>query len=312
MRRDADIEKFWDREVVAPSHRSWMADPIIRDYINQSISDSDEPLWPMDWFARWLCGRRFRRALSIGCGSGALERDLVSRNLVDSIDAFDGSTNSLRVARETAEQEGLALRIRYFAADFNEPVLPPRRWDAVFIHQAAHHVRKLEKLFRAVLLALKPDGILYLDEYIGPSRNHWNPETVADHRRVFNAYPDAAKRLPELPGPIEVNDLSEAIRSAEIVPQLAIGFDTAVMRPYGGNLLSVIYPHIDFGMVPGGIEALIEREKKVLASGEMPYYAIIVAKPKRGLAKRLASWRYFTEPKVRRVLRDLRAKLGLG
>src|SRR5215208_3845008 len=146
---------FWDREITDPILTSWMLDPLVRDYILTSISGTDQPMWPVDWFTRWLRGRHFRRALSVGCGTGPMERDLAAKNIVDRIDAFDGSTNSLRVAVETARSEGLGSRIHYFAADFNEPFLPRNTYDLVVIHQALHHVAKLEKLLRAVLLTLK-------------------------------------------------------------------------------------------------------------------------------------------------------------
>jgi len=306
MHREINTEKFWDQEVVDPMLTSWMEDPLVREYINRSISGNAEPMWPIDWFQRWLGGRRFRRTLSIGCGSGALERDLVRRNVVDSIDAFDGSTNSLRLARQNADAEGLGKRIRYFAADFNEPALPPRTYDAVFIHQAAHHVAKLEKLYRAILRSMTPDAILYLDEYIGPSRFDWNDQTIAAHRTAFESYPTGARRVESLPLPIHAYDPSEAFRSDEIVPQLNVGFEIAEMRGYGGNLLSVIYPFVDWSAAR--IDTLIEREKQVLSRGEIPYYAIIVARPKRGAAKLLASLRYYVEPKLRRIGREIRAR----
>lgn len=306
MHREINTEKFWDQEVVDPMLTSWMENPLVRDYINRSIGGTGEPVWPVDWFERWLGGRKFRRALSIGCGSGALERDLVRRGLVDTIDAFDGSTNSLRLARQSAQADGFGKRIRYFAADFNEPALPSKTYDAVFIHQAAHHVAKLEKLYRAILRTMTPGALLYLDEYIGPSRFDWNDRSIAPHRAAFESYPPAARRVETLPLPIHAFDPSEAFRSDEIVPQLHVGYEIAALRGYGGNLLSVIYPFVDWSKTK--IDGLIDREQKVLANGETPYYAVIVARPKRGAAKLLASLRYFLEPKLKRLAREIRAR----
>src|SRR5687767_12651143 len=166
-----------------------MEHPIIREYIATTLSGTEHGIWPLDWLQNQLPDRRFRRALSIGCGSGALERDLIRRNLVQRVDAFDGSTNSLRLARNEARNLGMTSRIGYYAADFNEPALPKRTYDLVLIHQALHHVAKLEKLYRAIMRALTPDGVLYLDEYIGPSRTDWKDELLAPHRRVYDALP---------------------------------------------------------------------------------------------------------------------------
>jgi len=300
-------ENFWDREVAAPTHTSWMEHPRVREYILQSISGSVEGLWPVDWFMRQTGSRRFGRALSIGCGTGPFERDVIRKNLADRVDAFDGSTNSLRVAHETARAEGMSSRLRYFAADFNEPFLPPRTYDIVFIHQALHHVAKLEKLLRSVLLSLKRGGVLYLDEYIGPSRSDWSDALIASQRSFFNRLPDAARRLGALPLPIQEDDPSEAIRSSEIIGQLGIGFDVREFRGYGGNLLSVLYPAVDFERTP--IDKVIEEEQRMLGAGERSFYAVIVATPKRGPRKLVASCRYFTEPKLKRIRRELSARM---
>jgi SAM-dependent methyltransferase len=302
-------ETFWDREVAAPTHTSWMEHPRIREYILRSISRAEEGLWPVDWFMRWLGPRRFARALSIGCGTGPFERDVVRKDLVERVDAFDGSMNSLRIARESAQSEGMASRIRYFAADFNEPVLPRQTYDAVFIHQALHHVAKLEKLLRRVLLALKKDGFLYLDEYIGPSRTEWNEERIGPHRAIFAQLPAAIRRMETLPLPIQWDDPSEAFRSSEILPQLRIGFDVRELRGYGGNLLSVLYPAVAFDRALDAIEMVIAEERRRLAAGEMPYYAVVVAAPARGFRKTIASWRYFAEPKLKRVGREIAERL---
>jgi SAM-dependent methyltransferase len=303
-------ENFWDREVAVPTHTSWMEHPTVREYIARSISRAEEGLWPVDWFMQWLGGRRFARGLSIGCGTGALERDVLRKNLVDRIDAFDGSTNSLRIARDLARGEEMSSRARYFAADFNEPFLPCRAYDVVFIHQALHHVAKLEKLLRSVLLALEPGGVLYLDEYIGPSRRDWNDQLIAPQRAMFGKLPGVARRIDALPLPIQVDDPSEAIRSSEIMEQLEIGFDVREVRGYGGNLLSVLYPAVDFDRAQGAIDAVIEEEKRLLASGLSPFYAVIVATPKRRLRKMLASWRYFAEPKLKRIAREIAGRMS--
>ncbi len=307
MDHDYSAESFWDREVVAPKHYAWMELPAVRDYILRSISGEERGLWPTDWLLRWLNGRVFDRALSIGCGTGALERDLIRKNIAGSIDAFDGSTNSLRMARAEAARQGMASRIRYYAADFNEPALPRSVYDAVFIHQAAHHVGKLEKLFRAILRCLKPDGILYLDEFVGPSRHYWTAETLQPYEELFLTFPLQSRRYPGLPLPVMYDDPSEATRSDEILPQLRIGFEIRETRGYGGNLFSIIGPCIDLESVPGGIDRLIAEEQRRIRRGEQSFYALAVATPRTGLRRLVAEARYVVEPKVKRAIRELRA-----
>ena len=304
-----DATSFWDREIHEPQHSSWLHDWWLREYANTQIG-GDIPLWPMDWFQRWLDGRTFERALTIGCGTGGLERDLVRRDLVRSIDAFDGSVATLAVARRLARDEGLQSRIRYFAADFNRPAFPKSAYDLVLFQESAHHVLHLEKLFHAVLRALKPDGLVYMDEYVGPSRFEWNESMMAPYRHIYDALDPELRAVPVLGLPVMIADPSEAVRSSEIEPQLAVGFDTVQRRPYGGNLISIIYPALR--RLPDDLrDELIAEEQRWLAAGAPAFSVVIVARPKRGIRRLIGRARYWLVPKLQRAARECR-RLGRG
>ena len=301
---------FWDREIQRPTYVEWMAIPAVADSIHRRIGGGT-PLWPLDWFERTYPGTKFARALSIGCGAGALERDLVRRGLCGAVDAFDGSIASLAVARREARTAGMGGQIHYFAADFNAPAFPRAAYDAVFIHQALHHVGKLEKLLRAIRRCLKPGGLLYLEEYVGPSSTAWSAARLEPLARLYEELPRSLRILDRLPAPIQADDPSEAIRSGEIREQVAIGFEVEHERGYGGNLLSVILPALALERVDDArLADLIAREQALLASGEPDFYAVFVARPKRGLAGGLAGLRYFVEPKLKRIGRELAARFA--
>jgi SAM-dependent methyltransferase len=292
-----DATEFWDREVVQPQHSSWLHDWWLREYANTLIG-GDIPLWPMDWFQRWLRGRTFGRALTIGCGTGGLERDLVRRDLVESIDAFDGSVGSLAMAAKMAADEGLQSRIHYFAADFNAPALPKGVYDLVLFQESAHHVLRLEKLFHAVLGALKPDGLVYMDEYVGPSRFEWSEAMMEPYRRIYETVDPALRAWPKIDAPVMIDDPSEAVRSSEIERQLGVGFETVQRRPYGGNLLSILYPALR--SLPEDVrKSLLDEEQRWLASGAPAFSVVLVAKPKRGLRRMMARVHYWLVPKLK-------------
>jgi SAM-dependent methyltransferase len=284
-----------------------MANELVRQYINTRVS-GDPHLWPMDWFARTLGGRRLEHALSIGCGAGALERDLVQRDLCDHVDAFDGSQVSLDVARAEADRLGMSDRISYYVGDFNEPRFPRPKYDVVFFHQSAHHVAKLEKIYRAILSALTPDGILYLDEYVGPCRFEWDAALLGNVRSIYELLPSGVKAYESVPPPIQIDDPSEAFRSSEIIPLLRVGFTISEQRDYGGNLLAILFPllthHPD-----DVVTAVIKAEEQLLAAGTPSYYTTIIARPKRGARRAAALLRYYIEPKAQRVRRELARRL---
>lgn len=299
---------FWDKEIVARTHQSWMAHPDVREYINRRISRGAEGLWPLDWLqTSMLNGRSFERGLSIGCGTGAMERDLVRRGICKSLDAIDGSVGSLAVARAEAVAAGMSGSIHYYAADFNRPAFPENHYDFVVFHQSLHHVDKLELLMWALVRAMTPDSILYLDEFIGPSRTFWNEKTVAWYRAFYEAIPRGYRFFDYLPLPIQYDDLSEATRSGEIMSRVRIAFDVLEVRGYGGNILGVIFPGLDMRYLPDEwVRTMIRAEEQLLACGEPSFHALVVARPKRGaLTRAYARTRYFFEPKIKRVLREL-------
>ncbi|HEY3054632.1 MAG TPA: methyltransferase domain-containing protein [Thermoanaerobaculia bacterium] len=297
---------FWDEQSRAASLKLWMAHEPARRYINKLISGNADR-WPLDWFQETFNGLQFDRALSVGCGAGALERDLVRRKICATVDAFDGSVASLAIARKLALTDGSIRSVRYYAADFNAPILRRKTYDAVFCHQSLHHVAKLEKLFRAILYALRDDGYLFIDEYIGPSRFEWTPALLAAAAKVYQTVvPPNARLFEELPPPIVPGDPSEAFRSSEILPQLKRGFEIVAMRPYGGNLLAVICPQVDWTQAPPDLmDTLISIEQERFPMHETSYHAVIVARPKKRVRAYIGASRYFIEPKLKRIGREV-------
>ena len=104
------------------------------------------------------------------------------------------------------------------------------------------------------------------------------------------------------------HDPSEAIRSSEIMPQLKIGFEVEAFRGYGGNLLAILYAELREHPRPI-VKQLIETERELIRAGEAPFHAVVVARPKRRIAAGLANARYFLEPKLKRIGREVRARL---
>lgn len=310
---------YWDREVtvpVTPPSHSWMAHPEVRHYINRSIGGG-EGTWPLDWFQKAYPDRVFRRALSIGCGTGALERDLAKRGIVERIEAFDASPASIEIATKLAADEGLAERIHYTLADFNTVQLSPSTYDFICFHQSLHHVQELEHLLEQVLTALVPDGILYLDEFVGPSRDYWNEARIRWYRALYQFFPREFRHFDEFAMPIQEEDPSEAIRSSEILSRLLIGFDIENFRGYGGNILAMMFPDLlVHKLTEDQVLTMIDCEKALIAAGAPHFHAIIVARPRTGTLQRLfARSRYKTESTfpgattwIRSLIRSLRGR----
>lgn len=262
--------KYWDENRDKSCDPAfWMAHPLCRRAINRRVSGSPDE-WPLDWFKRVHAARPFGRGVSWGCGLGAFERSAVRAGVVREIDAFDISPRSLEEAHAAARVEGFDS-IHYAAGDFDDPRLSRRRYDIAFFHASLHHVSELERLFSRLSLALKPGGAIYLDEYIGPSRDRWSGERLRVARALLDLLPAEARLQEELLPPIEPDDPSEAIRSEEIPTFFERFFDTIAWRPYGGQIVDLLFPCLkpEWMRSEAGqraLGALLEIEEREIAS----------------------------------------------
>jgi SAM-dependent methyltransferase len=270
-----------------------MNHPLVRRRINLRIS-GDPSLWPTTWLGRCLRERLpFHHAASIGCGVGNLERDVVSQNLVNQITGVDASSNCVLEATDLARKSGLESRIAYHCGDAREWLAGASGLDAVFFHQSLHHFDRLDELLRLVAAALKPQGIVYLDEYVGPARDEWRVGCLIPHNVAYRLLPRRVRRPRLVRAPINRSDPTEAINSSQIVTSVQRHFDILEQRNYGGNLVSVVYPNLrrpsdsppsppaDFDKA---VEFLLDLEDWWLRHSKptaaRPYYTVLIGVPK--------------------------------
>lgn len=295
-------EWFWGRAFASGLPRTWMAEPAVRRYINESVTGSPD-VWPMAWLQGLAEAKNLRRCVVLGCGDGPLERDLVRKGLGREVLGIDLSRGAIERAEALAREEGLE-GIAYLRADLNRLALDRASFDGAFFHQALHHVESLEDCLGAVRDALVDGGLFYVDEYVGPSRSEWRSERrsalrsdrrsglLAEADELFRSLPAEIRRRKHLQVPVDWRDPTEAIRSSEILPVVRSLFEVVEERPYGGNFLSVIHPHLrlESSDILGEddrreavLRRIIEAERQHLERGAPSYYTVLVCrKPAAG------------------------------
>jgi len=196
----------------------WQNHPAVRAWINRRVTGDPEK-WPIEWLPRVVPDRLpFRRAVSIGCGLGNLERSLVELGVVGRVTGVDASVEAVGQARSAASAAGLTDRISYVAADAWTFLAATRGLDAVLFHSSLHHFDRLADFLGLVRAALSPRGILYLDEYVGPARGEWTWRHLLRWNRLYRGLPAAVRRTRVIRRPINREDPTEAIESSGILP----------------------------------------------------------------------------------------------
>jgi ubiquinone/menaquinone biosynthesis C-methylase UbiE len=130
------------------------------------------------------------QVLEVGCGSGQLTRGLLARGL--RVTALEPGKNLIALARQNLEGAGA---VEFVNAQFEDALLPPEQYQAVFSASAFHWVDPKVSWQKAAHV-LVPGGTLALVQYFGLEE----PRSKADQDAVLAALrkvaPDIAAHWP--------------------------------------------------------------------------------------------------------------------
>lgn len=168
---------------------------------------------------------KFERGLTLGCGAGRRERELVCRGVCRSFHGIDISEKAIAAAREIAKEQNLPLT--YEVADLNFLEVPEKAFDLVVAQTSLHHVLFLERVAEQVWRSLKSDGYLWIDDFIGETQGQYDPKRLSIMNRILASLPEKFRKnkitnqfVAEIkrPEPGHLGSPFESIRSGEIVP----------------------------------------------------------------------------------------------
>ena len=232
--------------------RYWLECPILHDY-------STSCMWELKTHWAEYVKEKYRckdlTCLSIGCGTGELERGLIKIKCAKVIDAFDIDDESVKTAISLAKKDNIN-DINYFVADANKIHLPENKYDLVVAHNAVHHFVELEHILAEINKSLKLNGIFVIVEYVGPNRFQWTNQQLKIINDLLKLLPDRYKRDADndlITKPIVTQktmggylreDPSEAIRSSDIVPLIHRYFKVIEERDMGGTILHMLLANI--------------------------------------------------------------------
>ena len=244
----AKINQAWGQRNTSRG-MNWMEHPLVLARLNRKVSG--DPEQECCQYLRQLLleqGWQFpvKRAASLGCGFGSLERALAHGGFAERIDGYDLAASAIAEARRLAAQESLP-GLHYQVANMEQLRLPQAQYDLIFAFSSAHHVDDLDGLFGQVRQALRPGGVFMLHEYVGPDRFQWTDTQLEQINAFIESLPAGYNCLPDgrvrgqvrRPSVEEVIacDPSEAIRSSEIIASLNRQFDRVLNYELGGALL---------------------------------------------------------------------------
>jgi 2-polyprenyl-3-methyl-5-hydroxy-6-metoxy-1,4-benzoquinol methylase len=196
---------------------------------------------------RWLSGRSGLRVLSLGCGSGHRELQWAQLAVFAQITGVDISPDQIERATRNAKEAGLDDTLSFRVADVRAALREADgQYDVILALDSLHHFSHLEEVMRLTARALGPGGLLIMDEYVGPSRFQWTSRQMRAANALLGALPEGhrtqldgqVKRRAVRPSRLSMrlDDPSEAVESAGLMPAVQRYFAILEEHPYGGVL----------------------------------------------------------------------------
>jgi SAM-dependent methyltransferase len=152
---------------------------LYRDRFEPSTLADDVHLSELYLFRNYARAMPFARALSIGCGTGWREVDLIRRGIIQHFTLIEISDYLLGVAKDLAREAGVADRITTHVGDYTDILKDAAPFDLIYWDDALHHMADVEIAIRTTAAALKPDGVFFMSDCVGPSRNQFSDEAIA-------------------------------------------------------------------------------------------------------------------------------------
>jgi hypothetical protein len=193
------------------------------------------------------------------------------------------SQAGIKAARAVAESEGLAASFSVATFDSFTAAPDTEPYDMVLFIGSLHHVREMEAMLDKVRNALAGNGVVLVNEYVGPCYGIFSDERLGIINRVlsspapeFKLAPESQRVNPTIEAVLSY-DPSESTRSALIPSFLSYYFKACVTRNFGGALLHPLFDHLNSGRLADGspesntiVRLLIETENLLTDAGLLP------------------------------------------
>ena len=218
----------------------------------------------------------FKKVLIVGCGNGWVERKLFDKGIGIEFDAFDISEKYLLEAKEKKGNR----TINYFVEDVNSMnSIEENKYDAVFNYAILHHVYEIDFAIKKLSKVLKPNGLMFNEEYIGPAQIQFSDSHLHLIENVMNSLPEKYRTKYPLRPAIENFrvDPTESVHSDLIKHTFSKYFDITIDRPMNGGIAyTLLWNNIKQFENPNDLEAkkwldfILEKDSFHTKNGDVP------------------------------------------
>jgi len=234
------------------SKKYWWDSPVILGHC-QKLVTGDTGMNIYQFLKKSFIPEALETGLSICSGSGEFERGAIDNGICKHIDAYEIAEARVKEGVSIAKEKNYA--IEFYMEDANRALFKNNYYDIFFSWAALHHIENLEDVCRNVSNALKENGLLVIQEFIGPNQFQWTDKQLEIANKVLSILPERLRINPETGDIItrvkrptiadmNISDPSEAIRAKEIIPVLEKIFKIKTIRHFGGSFYNLLLGEI--------------------------------------------------------------------
>ena len=306
LQRTADHWDTWqlDQPATQGRYNDWGDHPTVFRAVMRHVFGSAD----VDFFSflkQKYPGCAQAHALSLCCGDGAFEEQLLQMGVFDRITGLELSPQRIAHGQSRMSQckTDAAGRLNFLQQDVNLGDYGEQRFDVVFAKAALHHIENLEQAMQGIQRCLRPGGLLITIDFFGPTRFQWTDAQLQACNSFWSER--VAPRLqcdregcavnaiarPTLEAMIKM-DPSEAVRSGELHRMLRDEFDVLEDFALGGTVLHLLLSEGRVNRFDAAnplhnavLEEAVAFERQLISSGALNSdFRFIVARPKTGEA----------------------------
>lgn len=246
------IETAWRKSEIPPTN--WWDIPEVVERWNLKITGSPEKDFNQYVTELYLRDKVDLTAVSLGCGTGLREIRWAKTGKFKQITGYDLSSPRIEMARKLAASSRFSHVLQFEVADVFTTGTD-KTYDAVIVEGSLHHFSPLETILERIQHLLKDDGLLLVNEFVGPTQFQWTDRQLTEINQIIANLPDclktkwdgeSIKKRVTRPSRLRIRygDPSEAIESGRIRPLLETMFRPLDIKAYGGTILHMLFHEI--------------------------------------------------------------------
>jgi 2-polyprenyl-3-methyl-5-hydroxy-6-metoxy-1,4-benzoquinol methylase len=158
----------WSDTGPSGDHADWLSVPAI--WRRWGTLANGTTSFPEHVANTWLAGQPPLQAISLGCGTGEKEIEWARLGVFEHLTGIDISPARIERAQQLAKEAGLDDVLSFRVADIRDVGNGDEQFDVVLALESLHHLSRLQRTLASIATLLGPNGLLIVDDYVGPSR----------------------------------------------------------------------------------------------------------------------------------------------